>query len=42
VRPSNIAGRKLYESLGFRTVGIRKSYYVNSRENVIVMELGIR
>ena len=27
VRPSNTAARELYKSLGFRRVGVRKSYY---------------
>ncbi len=27
VRPSNVAARELYKSLGFRRVGVRKSYY---------------
>ena len=38
VRPSNLVAYKLYESLGFNEVGIRKAYYPadKSREDAIV------
>ena len=37
VRASNDAGRKLYEKLGFREVGVRPGYYENPPEAGIVM-----
>ena len=38
VRPSNPVAIKLYESLGFVKVGIRKAYYqaANGREDALV------
>src|SRR6185312_1486534 len=38
VRESNLAARKLYESLGFRAIGRRNQYYVNPAETAIVMK----
>ena len=38
VRESNMAARKLYESLGFRAIGRRNQYYVNPAETAIVMK----
>ncbi len=42
VRTSNRTARRLYESLGFRMVGLRKGYYPLPREDAIIMkkELG--
>ena len=37
VRESNIAARKLYEKLGFKSLGIRPHYYEN-KENAVMME----
>jgi ribosomal-protein-alanine N-acetyltransferase len=40
VRPSNPAAIRLYESMGFNEIGMRKDYYPaarNGRENAIVM-----
>jgi ribosomal-protein-alanine N-acetyltransferase len=37
VRVSNQRARNLYESLGFRPVGIRKGYYPKNNEDAIVM-----
>lgn len=40
VRRSNNTARRLYESLGFTTLGVRKGYYPaaeNSREDALVM-----
>jgi [ribosomal protein S18]-alanine N-acetyltransferase len=41
VRPSNIAGRRLYTGFGFREIATRRGYYPASRgrEDAIVMEL---
>ena len=38
VRESNVEARKLYESLGFRAVGIRKNYYRKEKEDAILMQ----
>ena len=37
VRESNERARRLYESVGFRSVGMRKGYYSSTREDAIVM-----
>lgn len=37
VRDSNRAAQALYKKLGFREVGIRKNYYVEEREDAILM-----
>ena len=39
VRPSNIAGITLYQSVGYNEVGLRKNYYPteNGREDAVVM-----
>lgn len=37
VRESNMAARRLYEQLGFRSVGRRQRYYLNPSEDAIVM-----
>jgi len=41
VRPSNLAAIKLYQSLGFSEVGIRKDYYPDKggREDALIMGL---
>ncbi|MBF0506165.1 MAG: ribosomal protein S18-alanine N-acetyltransferase [Nitrospirae bacterium] len=41
VRASNIAANKMYEKLNFRIVGTRKDYYLNPRENALVMMLDL-
>ena len=38
VRASNGAARRLYESAGFRSVGVRRNYYHSPVEDGIVME----
>ena len=38
VRPSNVAGKRLYQKLGFKEVYQRPKYYSNS-EDAIVMGL---
>ncbi len=37
VRASNLTARNLYESEGFRQVGLRKGYYPKSKEDAVVM-----
>ncbi len=37
VRPSNAAAIKLYESFGLKSVGRRKSYYVDNGEDALIM-----
>ena len=41
VRPSNIAGRRLYASAGFSEIATRRGYYPrhDGREDAVVMEL---
>lgn len=39
VRRSNEAAIGLYKSLGFRTVGVRPNYYVDEKEDALVMVL---
>ena len=38
VRQSNIAARKLYHSMGFEAIGVRKDYYDSPGESAIVMK----
>src|SRR6201996_5596274 len=44
VRPSNTSAIRLYLSLGFEQVGIRRGYYqaVGGREDAAVLKLGLR
>lgn len=37
VRAGNTAGKRLYESLGFKTCGIRKDFYSSPREDAVLM-----
>jgi len=39
VRESNIKARRLYERFGFKMIGKRKGYYVESNEDALVMHL---
>ena len=39
VRRSNLGAIRLYQNFGFRQVGIRRDYYVQNREDAIVMLL---
>lgn len=42
VRRSNMGAIRLYEKLGFRSVGIRRGYYSDTGEDAIVMMLNIK
>ena len=37
VRASNLAAQNLYEKNGFAQVGCRKNYYVNPREDALIL-----
>ena len=37
VRPSNVAGLKLYRKLGFHVIGKRPKYYLDTGEDAIIM-----
>ncbi len=37
VRPSNLVARNLYKKYGFEEKGVRKGYYVDNREDAIIM-----
>ncbi len=37
VRPSNLIAQRLYEKMGFRSVGIRRGYYTDNKEDAIIM-----
>lgn len=37
VRVSNTSAQKLYERLGFKSAGIRKGYYIDNKEDAIIM-----
>ncbi len=39
VRPSNVAARTLYESLGFRTTAVRRGYYGDEDALLMTLEL---
>ena len=41
VRESNIAARTLYEKLGFRQTGRRKSYYANPLEDAVLYRCAV-
>jgi len=38
VRRSNLTALRLYDSLGFKTISIREDYYVEPREDAVVLE----
>jgi [ribosomal protein S18]-alanine N-acetyltransferase len=44
VRPTNLAGRRLYERYGFKHVGTRKAYYpsFSGREDALVLSRSLR
>nr|WP_229758000.1 ribosomal protein S18-alanine N-acetyltransferase [Paenibacillus marchantiophytorum] len=37
VRASNDVAQNLYEKVGFRSVGVRKGYYTDNREDAVIM-----
>lgn len=43
VRPSNLVATRLYESMGFQRIGVRKGYYqaVGGREDALVYKLAL-
>ena len=43
VRPSNVAGQRLYTRFGFRKVGLRRGYYpaASGREDALVLSLAL-
>lgn len=41
VRESNVPARGLYEKLGFRSIGRRRGYYSETREDALVMRLSL-
>ena len=41
VRKSNTAARRLYESMGFKTYGVRKGYYSSPPEDAVLYRCGI-
>ena len=41
VRRSNLAALALYQSLGFRAVGMRPAYYQDDREDAVIMILDL-
>jgi [ribosomal protein S18]-alanine N-acetyltransferase len=42
VRRGNLGAKRLYEKLGFRSIGIRRGYYVDTGEDAIVMMFSMR
>lgn len=42
VRPSNIPARSLYNSFGFKLIGIRRRYYQDNDEDALVMRLDVQ
>jgi ribosomal-protein-alanine N-acetyltransferase len=42
VRPSNAAARILYKTMGFRQIGCRRNYYLETREDALVMMLNLQ
>jgi ribosomal-protein-alanine N-acetyltransferase len=43
VRPSNTTAKRLYQSLGFEQVGVRRGYYqaTHGREDAAVLRLAL-
>ncbi len=41
VRPTNEPAVALYKNTGFKTIGVRKGYYVDTKEDALVMRLDL-
>jgi ribosomal-protein-alanine N-acetyltransferase len=41
VRESNVEARRLYETLGFRAVGVKRNYYTKENEDAILMRYAL-
>lgn len=41
VRASNHSARRLYEKMGFESLGLRKNYYQHPREDAVLMGLNL-
>lgn len=39
VRPTNEPARKLYDSLGFKPIGVRRDYYHDDKEDALLLRL---
>lgn len=37
VRPSNTIAQRLYEKMGFQSVGVRRGYYTDNKEDALIM-----
>ncbi len=42
VRRGNLGAKRLYEKFGFKSIGIRRGYYVDTGEDAIVMMLSMK
>lgn len=42
VRENNIPAIRLYESMGFESVGLRKNYYSNPTEHAVIMTYNLK
>ncbi len=42
VRPSNYSAKSLYDRIGFKSAGIRKGYYTDTKEDAIIMWKSLR
>ncbi|WP_209976906.1 ribosomal protein S18-alanine N-acetyltransferase [Paenibacillus eucommiae] len=41
VRTSNVRAQRLYDKMGFTSVGVRRGYYTDNREDAIIMWLDL-
>ncbi len=41
VRKSNISAQKMYEKIGFQVDGIRPRYYIDNKEDAVIMSLTV-
>ena len=42
VRPSNAPARSLYDSFGFKPIGLRRNYYKDDNEDALVLKLELK